>query len=221
MSTSRTYGDACGIARALDILGERWALMTVRELLLGPKRFTDLRAGLPHASPNILSMRLRDLEEHGIVRKRKLPPPAASQVYELTEWGYESEPIFQALGRWAARSPSHNPALPFSAASFFLSLRTMLDAERAKGVAGRIGFCLGEETFLAHLADGKIEIARGSIEGADLVLTGTPPVLAGAIYGGQPLEVLEQAGVLQVEGDRALAKTFTGLFPLPAKASLT
>ena len=97
----------------------------------------------------------------------------------------------------------------------------MLDAERAKGVAGRIGFRLGEETFLAHLADGKIEIARGSIEGADLVLTGTPPVLAGAIYGGQPLEVLEQAGVLQVEGDRALAKTFTGLFPLPAKASLT
>ena len=219
--TKRHYEDACAAAHALDLVGERWALLVMRELMLGPKRFSDLRESLPGISANVLTQRLESLESAGVLLKRRLPPPAASQVYELTEWGYESEPIFQALGRWAARSPSHNPALPFSAASFFLSLRTMLDPERAKGVAGRIGFCLGEETFLAHLAVGTIEIARGSIEGADLVLTGTPPVLAGAIYGGQPLEVLEQAGVLQVEGDRALAKTFTGLFPLPAKASLT
>src|SRR3954453_20585710 len=105
MSTSRTYGDACGIARALDILGERWALMTVRELLLGPKRFTDLRGGLPHASPNILSQRLRELESAGILRKRRLPPPAASQVYELTPRGHELAPVLDALGTWGSRLP--------------------------------------------------------------------------------------------------------------------
>src|SRR6478609_8848130 len=87
MPTSRTYGDGCGIAHAMDLVGERWGLLVVRELLLGPKRFTDLRAGLPNASPNVLSQRLRELEGAGLVRRRKLPPPAASWVYELTEWG--------------------------------------------------------------------------------------------------------------------------------------
>ena len=89
-TTTRTYGEACGIPRALDVVGERWALMIVRELVLGPKRFTDLRTGLPHASPNVLSQRLRELEQAGVVRRRKLPPPAASQVYELTDWGWSS-----------------------------------------------------------------------------------------------------------------------------------
>src|SRR3954449_3642338 len=102
MATKRTYGDRCGVARALDVVGERWALLVVRELLLGPKRFTDLRAGLPHVSPNVLSQRLRELEEAGIVRRRKLPPPAGSRVYELTEWGEELEPIVTRLGAWGA-----------------------------------------------------------------------------------------------------------------------
>src|SRR6188472_3223888 len=103
-TTKRTYGDRCGVARALDMVGERWALLVVRELMLGPKRFTDLRAGLPHASPNVLSQRLRELEDAGVLRRRRLPPPAASQVYELTEWGLELEPVPQSLGRWAARA---------------------------------------------------------------------------------------------------------------------
>src|ERR671914_171759 len=102
----RTYGDMCGIARALDVIGERWALLIARELILGPKRFTDLRAGISHASPNVLAQRLRELEEAGILRHRKLPPPASAQVYELTEWGLELEPVLQALGRFGARSPS-------------------------------------------------------------------------------------------------------------------
>src|SRR3990170_3687429 len=105
-STKRTYDDACAAAHALDLIGERWALLVVRELLLGPKRFTDLKAGLPGASPNVLAQRLRDLEGVGIVRRRKLPPPAASRVYELTEWGLELEPAIISLGRWGARSPS-------------------------------------------------------------------------------------------------------------------
>jgi DNA-binding HxlR family transcriptional regulator len=215
----RHYEDACAAAHALDLVGERWALLVMRELMLGPKRFSDLRASLPGISANVLTQRLEGLEAAGVLGRKKLPPPASTQVYELTEWGYESEPIFQALGRWAARSPSHDPTLPFSTASLLLSLRTMLDPLRAEGLDARIGFRLGEETFLARLAGGRIEIARGALDGADLVFTGTPPVLAGAIYGGQPMEALEGAGALRIEGDRALAEQFIGLFPLPPKAS--
>jgi DNA-binding HxlR family transcriptional regulator len=217
--SKRHYEDACATAHALDLVGERWALLVMRELMLGPKRFSDLRESLPGISANVLTQRLESLETAGILLRRKLPPPAAAQVYELTEWGYESEPIFQALGRWAARSPAHDPSLPFSTASLVLSLRTMFNAERSKGMDARIGFRIGEETFLAHLANGRIEMARGPLDEADLILTGTPPVLAGAIYGGQPLEMLEQAGVLRVEGDRALARRFMSLFPLPSKVS--
>jgi DNA-binding HxlR family transcriptional regulator len=215
----RRYEDACAAAHALDLVGERWALLVMRELMLGPKRFSDLRASLPGISANVLTQRLEGLEAAGVLGRKKLPPPASTQVYELTEWGYESEPIFQALGRWAARSPSHDPTLPFSAASLLLSLRTMLDPLRAEGLDARIGLRLGEETFLAHLGGGRIEIARGPLDEADLVFTGTPPVLAGAIYGGQPMKALEGAGALRIEGDRALAERFIGLFPLPPKAS--
>ncbi len=103
MARSRTQPDGCGIAHASELLGQRWALLVVRELLLGPKRFTDLRAGIPDISPNVLGQRLRELEESGIVRRRKLAPPAAVQVYELTEWGRDLEPAVLALGRWASQ----------------------------------------------------------------------------------------------------------------------
>src|SRR6185503_20557625 len=106
----RRYDDACGTAHALDLIGERWALLVMRELMLGPKRFSDLRADLPGISANILTLRLEDLEAAGVLVRRKLPRPASVHVYELTPWGYESEPIFQALCRWAARSPKHDPS---------------------------------------------------------------------------------------------------------------
>src|SRR3954462_10429014 len=215
--TKRSYDDACGAAHALDLVGERWALLVMRELMLGPKRFSDLRAGLPGISANVLTQRLEGLEGAGVLVKRKLPPPAAAQVYELTQWGYESEPIFQALGRWAARSPAHDPTLPFSAASLVLSLRTMLDPGRAKGVDARIGFRLGEESFLAHLSEGRIEIASSHLDGEDVTLTGAPPVIAGAIYAGQ-MAALEAAGALNIDGNRQLAEWFITLFPLPPKA---
>jgi len=218
-SRRRHYDDACATAHALDLVGERWALLVMRELMLGPRRFSDLRASLPGISANVLTQRLDGLEAAGILVRRRLLPPAATQVYELTEWGYESEPIFQALGRWAARSPAHDPALPFSTVSLMLSLRTMLDAGRIEGLDARIGFRLGEETLLAHLAGGRIEIARGPLDGADVIFAGTAPVLAAAIYGGQPLATLEAQGALRVEGDRALAQLFTTLFPLPPKAA--
>src|SRR5918998_1024633 len=99
LGTGRSYHDACGAAHALDLVGERWALLVMRELMLGPKRFSDLRGGLPGISANVLTQRLEGLEAAGVLTRRKLPPPASVQVYELTPWGYESEPIFQALGR--------------------------------------------------------------------------------------------------------------------------
>ena len=213
----RRYADACGAAHALDLVGERWALLVMRELMLGPKRFGDLRTSLPGISANVLTQRLEGLEAAGILVRRKLPPPASVQVYELTPWGYESEPIFQALGRWAARSPEHDPRLPLSAVSLFLSFRTMLDPRRTRGLDARIGFRIGDETFLARLAQGRIEVARGDFDEVDLVLDGTAPAVAAAVYGGQPLDALEAQGALAIDGDRALAERFVTLFPLPSK----
>ena len=127
----RSYGEACGIPRALDRIGERWALMVVRELLLGPKRFTDLREGLPHMSADVLAQRLRELEENGIVERRILPPPAASKVYALTEWGRELEGVLIALGRWGARAPLAAECSEMSLDSHIVSLQTLFDPELA------------------------------------------------------------------------------------------
>ena len=214
----RRYDDACGTAHALDLVGERWALLVMRELMLGPKRFRDLRADLPGISANVLTQRLEGLEESGLVVRRRLPPPASAQVYELTEWGYEAEPIVCALGRWAARSPAHDPTLPLSGTSLMLSFRTMFDAERAGDLKARIGFRVGAETFVVVIADGRLTSARGETAGADLILTGPATVIAAAVYGGVPIDALEQQGALALEGDRALAKRFVQLFPLPPKA---
>ncbi len=213
----RRYDDACGAAHALDLIGERWALLVMRELLLGPKRFSDLRADLPGISANVLSQRLEGLEAAGVLKRRKLPPPLSVQVYELTPWGYDSEPIFQSLGRWAARSPEHDPSLPLSAVSLLLSFRTMFDPDRAEGVDGRIGLRLGRESFVLRIVEGRLRVSRGEDDKADLVLSGTPTAFAAAVYGGQPLHALAAAGTLSVSGDSALAARFMTLFPLPPK----
>jgi DNA-binding HxlR family transcriptional regulator len=214
----RRYDDACGAAHALDLVGERWALLVMRELMLGPRRFNDIRASLPGISANVLTQRLEGLETAGVLRRRRLPPPASAQVYELTPWGYESEPIFQVLGRWAARSPTHDPRLPLSAVSLLLSFRTMIDAVRAEGVDARIGLRLGEESFFARISGGRFKAVRGEAAGTDVAFSGTAPALAAAVYGGVPLDALEAEGALSIQGDRALAERFTTLFPLPSKA---
>jgi DNA-binding HxlR family transcriptional regulator len=213
----RHYNDACGTAHALDLIGERWALLVIRELMLGAKRFGDLRADLPGISANVLTQRLEGLESLGIVRRRHLPPPVSAQVYELTEWGYEAEPIIQTLGRWATRSPAHDPTLPLSATSLMLSFRTMHDPARLKGIAADVGFRIGKERFRMRIADGALAVARGDPDGADLILSGPAPVIAAAVYGGVPAETLEADGALTVEGDRALLARFVTLFPLPEK----
>lgn len=213
----RRYDDACGTAHGLELIGDRWALLVVRELMFGPKRFGDLRAGLSGISANILSQRLVELEGAGILVRRKLPPPASTPVYELTPWGYEAEPIIQMLGRWAARSPHHDPTLPISAASLMLSFRTMLDKGRARAFDARIGFRFGDEGFVGHLTGQGFPIARGDPASAVLTFTGAPAALAAAVYGGQPLAALERDGALRIDGNRALADRFVTLFPLPEK----
>lgn len=215
-ASKRRYDDACGTAHALDLIGERWALLVMRELMLGPKRFSDLRSDLPGISANVLTQRLGGLEAAGLLGRRRLPPPASTQVYELTPWGYEAEPIVQSLGKWAARSPAHDPTLPISATSIMLSFRTMFDGARAGDFRARIGFRLGSEHFLGRVADG-LDVGRGDPEGADVIFTGTAQGLAAYVYGGQPLEALEALGILRAEGNREVATRFATLFPLPSK----
>src|ERR687889_1426924 len=143
----RLYDDACGTAHGLELIGERWALLVLRELMLGPRRFSGLKADLPGISANVLAQRLVELERRGLARKLRLPPPASVQVYEATEWGLEAEPIVQALGRWAARSPRHDPTLPISGVSILLSFRTMIDRDKARGIDARLGFVFGDMSY--------------------------------------------------------------------------
>lgn len=214
----RRYDDACGTAHALDLIGERWALLVMRELMLGPKRFSDIRADLPGISANVLTQRLEGLEAAGIVVREQLPPPASGQVYALTEWGYQAKPIMGALGRWATRSPGHDPSLHFSPVSLILSFQAMGQPGLPKDIDASIGFRLGREAYVVTIRDGAVGAARGDPEAADATFTGTPPAVAAAVYGGVPIKALEADGTLAVTGDRALAERFVTLFPLPPKA---
>ncbi|HVJ93341.1 MAG TPA: winged helix-turn-helix transcriptional regulator [Labilithrix sp.] len=216
---ARWYHDACGAAHALELLGERWALLVVRELMFGARRFSELREALPRISANVLTQRLEGLETARIVARRQLPSPANAQVYELTPWGYEAEPIFQVLGRWAARSPSHDPTLPLSAVSLMLSFRTMLDAKRARGIDATIGLRLESDTFVVRVRDGEIAIRRAELDGVDVTLSGSPTAIASVVYGGRSLSDAQADGAVTVEGDRALARSFVRLFRLPPKAA--
>lgn len=215
MDKKRSYDEGCAAAHGLDLIGERWALLVVRELLLGPKRFTDLRASLPHVSPNVLSQRLRDLEATGVVRHYKLPPPAASQVYELTDWGMQLEPVIMALGRWAARSPRMPFTSPTSVTSLIIAFRTMFDPEAALGLKASLELRLGEETFQARVADGALGLVRGRADQPDAVIEGDTETLKVLAFGGWPLAEAMQTGVLTVTGDQALAGRFFKLFSLP------
>ena len=207
----RRYDDACGTAHALELIGERWTLLVLRELMLGGRRFSELRASLPGISANVLSQRLGELEQRGLVRRRRLPPPADVQVYEATEWGLEAEPIIHALGRWAARSPRHDPTLPISGVSILLSFRTMINDKRARGFDGRIGFVFGKERYVSRVRKGRIKIARGDPDGAEVIFSGPPSAMAAVVYGGAPIDLIG------ISGDRALAERFVRLFVLPPR----
>lgn len=218
MATARTYGEGCAAAHALDLVGERWALLIVRELLLGPKRFTDLRAGIQHASPNVLAQRLRELEQSGIVTRRTLPPPAASKVYELTDWGRELEPVIVALGRFGARSPALPLGTAMSIDSQILALRTVFDGATAGDLDASFELRLGDEAFRARVAAGRFEIERGEADRSDVAIHTDPATFLAVLWGGRPLADAERSGDLVIEGDKAAFERFLGVFPLPHRA---
>jgi DNA-binding HxlR family transcriptional regulator len=221
MATMRTYGDGCGIAHALDLIGERWALLVVRELLLGPKRFTDLRDGLPNASPNVLSQRLRELEQAEIVRRRKLPPPAGAWVYELTDWGRELKPVAISLGTWALRSPTFPADAPVGTDSVILALGTFFDADAAGALNARYELRLGENAFNVRIADRGIEVDRGPGDDPDAILATDAATLSALIWNGRELADALRAGDITIEGDQRAVTRFLGLFPRPQPAALT
>ena len=210
MATKRTYGDRCGVARALDVVGERWALLVVRDLLLGPKRFTDLRAGLPHVSPDVLSQRLRELEEAGIVRRAKLPPPTSARVYELTERGRALQPIVVELGRWGSQEPVPDEEAQLNPDSAVIALITTFDPAAADGRDETYELRLDEQPFRLRVAGGRLDAARGSADRPDPLIATDPATLAQVLWHGGKLSQFE------IEGDKDAAKRFVKLFPLPS-----
>jgi DNA-binding HxlR family transcriptional regulator len=215
MAPRRTYGDRCGVARALDLVGERWALLIVRELLLGPKRFTDLRAGLPHVSPDVLSQRLRELERDGIVHRRVLAPPAGSRVYELTDRGLELEPVVLALGRFGSRAQFPPADARLGVDSAILALMTLFDPSAADGLSAAYELRLGEQRFHARVADGRLEVARGGADGPDATIASDPGTLSALLWHGRGLAEALRSGDLEIEGSRPAVERFLRLFPLP------
>jgi DNA-binding HxlR family transcriptional regulator len=207
----RRYDDACGLAHAMELLGERWAMLVLRELAYGPRRFSELKADLQGISANVLTQRLIELEARGLVRKIRLPPPASVQVYEATEWGLEAVPVIASLGRWAARSPWHDPTLPMSHVSLLMSMETLLSPTLAEGLCTRIGFRLRDADYVATIADGVLKVERGNVENCEVTFSGAPSEVAAVIHGGAPFEMI------RIDGDLALAKRFVKLFPLPPK----
>ncbi|KAB2350112.1 winged helix-turn-helix transcriptional regulator [Actinomadura rudentiformis] len=220
MAGKRSYQDGCAAAHALQLVGDRWALLVVRELLLGPKRFTDLRNGLPGAAPNVISQRLRELEASGVVRRRTLGPPAASKVYELTDWGLELEPVVIALGRWGSRSPSMLHDAPLSVDALVLALRTLFSPAAARGLTGSIGLRFGLDEFAASVSDGQFHIERGDAAAADATIVGDSATVNEILWGERDLDDAVKEGALQVEGDTGLVRRFLELFPLPEPAAL-
>lgn len=214
----RWYDDACGTALALEFVGERWSLLVMRELMLGPRRFSEIKADLTGISANVLTQRLAGLERSGIVRRRMLPAPASAQVYELTEWGLEAEPIFQTLGRWAVRSPMHDPMRPLSAVSAMLSLRTMIRPDR-KPLSMTLAFRFPGNAFIGRLTPEGLEIERGETDEADVTFDTDTTTFVTLVYGKRSFKDAEEAGRLRLEGDRRMARRFVGCFALPDKVT--
>ena len=207
----RRFDDACGLAHAMELLGERWAMLVLRELAYGPRRFSGLKSDLVGISANVLTQRLTELERRRLVRRVRLPPPASVQVYEATEWGLEVIPLIASLGRWAARSPWHDPTLQMSHVAVIMSLQTLISPALADGLDVRIGFQFGDTSYVTTVREGRLDVERGPIAGCAAVFTGTPSQIAAVIHGGAPFDLIK------VEGDMALAKRFVKLFPLPEK----
>jgi DNA-binding HxlR family transcriptional regulator len=219
----KRYDQYCPVCHALGLVGERWALLVVRELLRGPKRYTDLAEGLPGIGTNILAARLRELEEGGIVRKRKLPPPAASTVYELTVYGAELEEPLYALARWGARTlgpPGKGDDLyPDWGLN---ALAALLDPEAARGVTETYVLRIGDDVFTAKLIDGLLHVDAEVAEGADLdAAMGTETFYALASGGLDPRLALAEGRVELAAGKPATLERFFTIFSFAPRAQVT
>ena len=205
MTGLRSYGDPCGIARALDVIGERWALLIVRELVLGPKRFSDLRVSLG-ASPNVLSQRLDELEAAAVVQRRS----SGGASYELTDWGRELHPILLQLGRWGAGS-RHRPAGALGVDALMVALEATFVPASAAELEATYELRLGEERFAVSVDNAALTIARGSPRKADVVIDTDAATLRAVVFGDRKLA----GAALEIQGDERLARRFFRLFARP------
>jgi DNA-binding HxlR family transcriptional regulator len=214
--TTRTYGQYCGVARALELVGERWALLIVRDLILGPRRFTDLQRGLGKVPSNVLSSRLKELEESGVIERRALPRPSGAIVYELTEYGRALEPIVIALLQWGARSLGDpRPDDSFSVNSFLLGLRVSFRPEAARDLNATYEIRMEGEPFNVRIADGELELGEGPAEDPDLTIDtdlGLGALLRGEISGAEA----RRRGVVRTHGKVGLLQPFAAAFQMPA-----
>jgi DNA-binding HxlR family transcriptional regulator len=214
-SVNRSYGDQCGVARSLDVIGERWALLIVRELLLGPKRFNDLLAGLTGASPNVISQRLRELTGNGVIRHRDLGPPARVRVYELTDWGRELEPVILHLGGWGTRAPLPEDA-GWGLDSLLLALQATADPAVVKG---RYELRVGGDVFTVDGTSGSVRMRRGTADRPAAALTTDPDTLHAVTLGMRPMADAIESGDLRLDGDPQAISGLTGLLQALVSAS--
>ncbi len=217
---NRSYGQYCGFARALEVVGERWALLIVRNLLVGAKRFTDLLSGLPGIPSNVLSARLKELEHNGVVRRRVLARPARAVVYELTAYGLELEPVVVALGRWGAKALGDpRPGETLTTDSLITALRSTFHPEAAVGFRAGYEVRVGELVLHARIDDGSIAVGAGPLPDADLVIAAGPGIRALMAGELSPAAAVENGTIAVLTGNPELLNRFADIFriePMPA-----
>jgi DNA-binding HxlR family transcriptional regulator len=202
---NRTYNQYCGLAYALDVVGERWTLLIVRELIAGPRRFKDLIEGLPDISTNLLADRLRSLEQQGILRRRVLPPPAGSTVYELTDVGQGLETALLELGKWGSRfvPPSAEGVTVLGLNSYALTLKTFFRPEQAQGLDETYELHIGREVLQVQIAEGTIEVQQGTARKAGAVFHTDIETYLALLLGQIAPDAAIAGGRIRVEGDPA------------------